>query len=81
MDKIKKFLLKLTKKERALIKAILVDVLTLNLKNYDVKPLKGCKGFYRVRKGDVRIVFAKEKGVGVIIDIEYRKDIYKKKEV
>jgi len=47
MDKIKKFLLKLTKKERALIKAILEDVLTLNLQNYDVKPLKGYKGFYR----------------------------------
>lgn len=78
MDKIKKFLLKLTKKERALIKAILGDVLTLNLQNYDVKPLKGYKGFYRLRKGDIRIVFAKENAMGVIIDINYRKDIYKK---
>lgn len=78
MDKIKKFLLKLTKKERALIKAILEDVLALSLQNYDVKPLKGYKGFYRLRKGDVRIIFAKEKTMGMIIDIDYRKDIYKK---
>lgn len=78
MDKIKKFLLKLTKKERALIKAILEDVLALNLKNYDVKPLKGYKGFYRLRKGGIRIAFVKEKNMGVIIAIDYRKDIYKK---
>lgn len=78
MDKIKKFLLKLTKKERALIKAILGNVLTLKLQNYDVKPLKGYKGFYRLRKGDVRIVFAKENKMGIIIDIDYRKNIYKK---
>ncbi|MFH1284810.1 MAG: type II toxin-antitoxin system RelE/ParE family toxin [Candidatus Peregrinibacteria bacterium] len=78
MDKIKKFLLKLTKKERTLIKAILEDVLALSLQNYDVKPLKGYKGFYRLRKGDVRIIFAKEKTMGMIIDIDYRKDIYKK---
>ena len=78
MDKIKKFLLKLTKKERALIKAILGDVLMLDLQNYDVKPLKGYKGFYRLRKGDIRIIFTKEKNTAVIIDIDYRKDIYKR---
>ena len=78
MDKIQKFLLKLTKKERALIRKILGDILILNLQNYDLKPLKGYKGFFRLRKGDVRIVFAKEKTMGIIIDIDYRKDIYKR---
>lgn len=78
MDKIQKFLLKLTKKERTLIRKILGDILILNLQNYDIKPLKGCKGFFRLRKGDVRIVFAKEKTMGIIIDIDYRKDIYKR---
>lgn len=78
MDKIKKFLLKLTKDERGLIKEILENVLILNLQSYDKKPLKGHKGFFRLRKGDVRIVFAKEKNRGVIIDIDYRKNIYKK---
>lgn len=78
MDKIKKFLLKLSKKERALIRKILEDVLTLNLQNYDIKPLSGHQGFFRLRKGDVRIIFAKEKTTGIIIDIDYRKDIYKR---
>lgn len=78
MDKIKKFLLKLTKNERALIKTILKDVLTLNLQNYDIKPLKGYKGIFRLRKGDIRIIFIKEGKTGMIIDIDYRKDIYKK---
>jgi len=77
MDKIKKFLLKLTQKERSLIRKILKDVLELNLQNYDVKPLKGYKEFFRLRKGDIRIIFAKEKNIGVVIDIDYRKDVYK----
>lgn len=78
MDKIKKFLLKLTQKERLLIKAIFEDILVLNLQDYDIKPLKGYKGLYRLRKGDIRIVFAKEKNMGFIVDVDYRKDIYKK---
>ncbi len=78
MDRIKKFLLKLTKKERGVIKAILEDVLTLNLQNYDVKPLKGHKGIFRLRRGGVRVIFAKEKTTGIIIDVDYRKNIYKK---
>ena len=78
MDKIKKFLLKLSKKEREIMRKILLDILTLDLKNYDTKPLKGYKGFFRLRKGDIRIVFMKEKNTGMIVDIDYRKDIYKK---
>ncbi len=78
MDKIKKFLSKLTKSERALIKVILEDVLTLNLQNYDVKPLRGYKGFFRLRRGNIRIIFTKEGKTGTIIAIDYRKNIYKK---
>ena len=77
MDKIKKFFLKLTKKEKELFVAIMADIRALNLKSYDVKPLKGYKEFYRLRKGDVRIVFAKRNNVGIVFDIGFRKDIYK----
>lgn len=77
MDRIKKFLSKLTKKERALMRKILGDVLTLNTQNYDVKPLKGYKGFFRLRKGDIRVVFTKEKNMGIVADIDFRKNIYK----
>lgn len=77
MDKIKKFLLKLTKKEKELFKAIMADIRVLNLKSYDVKPLKGYKEFYRLRKGNVRIVFMKKDNLGIVFDIDFRKNIYK----
>ena len=77
MDKIRKFLLKLTKKERTILQKTLRDIRLLSIQNYDVKPLKGYKGLFRLRKGDIRIVFAKQKDVGVILDIDFRKDIYK----
>ncbi len=77
MDKIKKFLLKLTQKERTVLRAVLEDVFVLDLADYDVKPLKGHKGVFRLRKGDIRIIFFKQKHTGIVIDIDYRKDIYK----
>ena len=76
MDKISKFLLKLTKKERGILFKIMEDVRILNLKHYDIKPLKGCHGFFRLRKGDIRVVFSKQNGGGMIFDVNYRKDIY-----
>ena len=78
MDKINKFLSKLTKSERLIIQNILRDLLVLKLENYDVKQLKGDKGVFRLRKGNIRIVFIKENETGIILDIDYRKDIYKK---
>jgi len=78
MDKINKFLWKLNKKERTVMLRIFEDILRLNLDNYDIKPLKGLNGAYRLRKGNIRIVFVKNEGQGIIVDIDYRKDIYKK---
>lgn len=77
MDKVKKFLLKLTEKERIILRIIMQDIFELSTQGYDVKPLKGCKGFFRLRKGDIRIVFIKQNNSGTIIDIDFRKDIYK----
>lgn len=76
MDKIQKFLLKLEKKQRVLLLHILTDIRALNLKGYDVKPLQGKMGMFRLRKGVIRIVFAKTRGIGLVIAIAYRKDIY-----
>ena len=53
------------------------DILVLKLHNYDVKQLKGMEDLHRLRKGKIRIVFAKHKKQGVIVDIAFRKDIYK----
>jgi len=79
MNKITKFLLKLNKNERLLILKILEDILNLNLQNYDIKALKGYNSFFRLRKGNIRIIFEKQNKKGITIDIDYRKNIYKKK--
>lgn len=78
MDRIEKFLLKLNKQQRAIFLKIFQDILTLSLNSYDIKPLKGLKEIYRLRKGDIRIIFTKTNKQGVILDIAFRKDIYKK---
>jgi mRNA-degrading endonuclease RelE of RelBE toxin-antitoxin system len=78
MDKIRKFLIKLNKNQRQVFSKIFRDITTLNLAKYDVKALSGLEGVFRLRKGNIRIVFAKNKKVGVILDVAFRKDIYKK---
>ena len=77
MDKISKFLKKLTKKERGVLLKILADLHTLNLKSYDIKALQGYKNCYRLRHGSIRIIFTKEKTQGRILQVSYRKDAYK----
>lgn len=77
MDRIEKFLQQLTKKDRRQMLAILADIVKLSLGKYDVKPLKGYKGVYRLRKRNIRVVFAKVEGKGVLIDVSYRADIYR----
>ena len=77
MDKIRKFLLSLSKNERAVLLQIFADIRRWKIENYDVKVLKGHKGFFRLRKGKMRIVFTKNGDIGIVINIGYRKDIYK----
>ena len=46
----------------------------------DIKSLKGeFKGLYRIKAGDYRIIFRKDKDEFKIVSILHRKDIYKKK--
>lgn len=81
MDDISKFLAYLTKKEKDFFLGILFPAIQkLDLERWDVKPLKGYKGLFRVKKGKIRVVFLKDsiRKKGVIVDIDYRKDIYKK---
>lgn len=77
MDKIQKFLLSLGKSERKILLEILSDIRLWKIEKYDIKPLKGYKGFFRLRKGKARVVFTKNGNVGVVINIGYRKDVYK----
>jgi len=78
MDQIEKFVKKLSKKLAKRIKQALLDIVLLNLINYDIEKLKGQEGLYRIRIGKIRITFQKFKEYGQPIDIDYRGGVYKK---
>ncbi len=60
MDKAKKFLRKLSSAEQGEIDGILLKIEHGEIRGLDVKKLKGHKNLFRVRKGDVRIIFSQE---------------------
>ena len=81
MDKISKFLNSLAKKHRELILELIRRIEILDLEGMDIKLLKGHENLWRAKKGDVRIVFGKEKieekMKGNVLMVDFRKDIYK----
>jgi len=75
MDKIAKALKKLTQKEQKLIKEILVKLKNKQLENLDRKKLKGRDDIFRIRKGQLRIIYRQDqKGNIFILAIEKRSD-------
>lgn len=72
MDRITKALQKLTPKEKKLFKEILIQIKAGNIFLFDIKKLKGRDDIYRVRKGDMRIIFRKIKGSIKILALERR---------
>ena len=68
MDKLKKFLLKLTLNERGIVEFIKNKIETGNLVGLDVKKLQGVKDLFRVRKGDIRFKFHRAKDGKFFID-------------
>lgn len=66
MDQIQKALSKLTPKERKQLERLLDVIAHGNLQGLDVKKLVGKAHVYRVRKGDLRIIF---KQVGADINV------------
>jgi mRNA interferase RelE/StbE len=61
MDKISKALQKLTEKERIRIKSVLEKLNSDNPSSLDIKRLKGHEDIFRVRSGDIRIIYRKDK--------------------
>lgn len=57
MDKDEKFVRKLPLKERKIILALVGRVILRKWSGLDIKRLSGHKDIYRLRKGDVRILF------------------------
>ena len=79
MDKIQKALQKFTQKERALIQSLLEKLDSGNTKGLDIKKLKGRNDIFRVRKGNMRIIYRLDgKGKISVLAIERRReDTYK----
>lgn len=77
MDKITKFLLKLSLKEKDIILLLIDKLLSWNFNWLDIKKLIWEENLFRVRKGSIRIIFYKKENEIKLIDINYRWQIYK----
>ncbi len=73
-DKISKFLQKLPPKDLKIIKEVILLLSKNQIDNLNVKKLKGSTNIYRARKGNIRIIFSKEKDVVKIMQISKRDD-------
>lgn len=74
MNKIEKFLSKLSVEERNKIKAVLGKIRRLDFKNLDLKKLKGEIDLYRVRVGSVRIIYIIDNKKVFFQNVERRSD-------
>lgn len=74
MDRVGKFLRKLSKRERRTLLGVIRQIEAGNHETLDCKKLRGSH-FVRVRKGRFRIIFFYNKnGVAMITDVRYRDD-------
>lgn len=74
VDRIQKVLEKLTEKERQQIRVIVQQIVDNDTSGLDIKKIKGASSVYRVRKGDIRIVFSKTEQYIQILQIERRNE-------
>lgn len=74
MDKIQKFLKRLDARERIVVERITKQIHAGHLSGLDVKKLKGHNGLFRVRQGNIRIIFNKQENVTRITSIERRSE-------
>lgn len=74
MDKIDKFLNKLAFDKRKEIEVITEKILKKDFTSLDFKKLKGLNNMFRVRKGDLRIIFSVDGEVIRLIDVDKRSD-------
>jgi len=75
MDNINKLLQKLSGKERKRIKETLEQLKNKNFKGLQTKKLKGHNDVFRVRKGDIRVIYrVSETGEIFILAVERRSE-------
>ncbi|MBU1015431.1 hypothetical protein KKI17_03330 [Patescibacteria group bacterium] len=74
MDKISKALKRLSPKERRQMRELLFKVKSGNLAGLDLKKLKDREDIFRVRKGDLRIIFRQKSKSITILALERRSE-------
>jgi len=74
VDNITKALNKLSDKDRDEMKGILTLLKKGALQHLDIKKLKGRSDIYRVRKGNMRLLFHKREDGMQIVSVERRSD-------
>jgi mRNA-degrading endonuclease RelE of RelBE toxin-antitoxin system len=73
-DKIKKLLAKLSAKEREIVKLLILRVKLNDIEGLDIKQLQGHSDLFRVRKGQIRIVYRKTPTEFLIVRIDRRNE-------
>ncbi len=73
-DRVEKFLRKLNEKEREVVKQVVQSILDGDTQHLDQKKLRGRDDIFRVRKGDIRIIYRVQDGKIFILLIERRSD-------
>jgi mRNA-degrading endonuclease RelE of RelBE toxin-antitoxin system len=73
-DKIKKLLKKLKPKELEVVKLLLLRLKLDDLEGLDIKQLKGHSDLFRVRKGQIRIVYRKSGNNIIVVRIDRRNE-------
>ena len=78
MPKLKKLLSRFNKRERKAIEILLEKIVSFDWHGLDVKKLKGYQDVFRVRKGNIRVIFVQDEKDILILAIEHRReDTYK----
>mgnify|MGYP001588520449 CR=1 FL=1 len=74
MPSIKKLISKFSKEERKVLERLIEEVVSLRWRGLDIKKLKGYQDVFRVRKGDLRIIFTRSKKDIFILAIDRRRE-------
>ena len=74
MDKVQKALNKLSAKEQKLVKDILLRLEQAESLGLDIQKLKGYPDVFRVRKGDLRIIYRQKDKAIFVLAIERRSE-------
>jgi mRNA-degrading endonuclease RelE of RelBE toxin-antitoxin system len=72
MDKVDKFLKRLSRQEFIEAEKLIERIVASDLSDLNVKKLKGTSFLFRVRKGDIRVIFQRKEGIVRILEIERR---------